>query len=102
MKEYLKGMSFAEEEKLLSAPSKLVREIPPGMILRVYTDWHRRPRRSLLIKGEYAEQSFNLNWFLTGLDKRARTVWVLNAHPVRGNEHLVNPPNYQSPCWRRS
>jgi hypothetical protein len=53
MKDYLKGMSFAEEEKLLSVPSKLVREIPPGMILRVYTNWDRRPRRSLLIKGEF-------------------------------------------------
>jgi hypothetical protein len=95
MKEYLKGMSFVEDEKLLSVPSRLVREIPRGMILRVYTDWDRRPRRSLLIKGEYAEQSFNLNWFLTGLDKSGRTVWVLNAHPVRDNDHLANPPNSQ-------
>jgi hypothetical protein len=82
-KEYLKGMGFAEEEKMPSVPFELVREILPGMILRVYSDWDRRPRCSVLMKGEYTEQSFNLNWFLTGLDIRARTVWVLNVHPVR-------------------
>jgi hypothetical protein len=54
-KEYLKGIGFAEEEKLLSVPFELVREILPGMILRVYNDWDRRPRGSVLMKGEYTE-----------------------------------------------
>jgi histone-lysine N-methyltransferase SETMAR len=82
MKEQLKGRSFAEEEELSLVLSQCMSEIPPDMILRVFADWDRRLRRCLLMEGEYVEYRFNLNWFLTDLNKRARRVRVLNARYV--------------------
>jgi hypothetical protein len=40
IKEELKGRSFAEEEYLLSVLSELMSDIPPDMIMRVFTDWN--------------------------------------------------------------
>jgi hypothetical protein len=92
MKEQLKGRSFTEEEEFLSVFSELMNEIPLDMIMRVFADWDRGLRLWLLIEGEYVEQSFNMLWFLTGLDKHARRVRVSNAHPMRDPSRLlVNP-----------
>jgi hypothetical protein len=76
MKEQLKGRSFAEEEQLLSVLSERMSEIPPDMILRLFADWNRRLPLCLPIDGEYVEQGFDLLWFVTGSDKRARRVRV--------------------------
>jgi hypothetical protein len=83
MKELLKRRSLAEEEELLSVLSVFMSEIRLDMILRVSADWHRRLWCCLLMEGEYAEQGFNLNWFLTGLNNRARRGRVFNAHPLQ-------------------
>jgi hypothetical protein len=47
MKKQLKGMSFVEEEELLSVLSEFMSEIPPDMILRVFTDWNQNLRLCL-------------------------------------------------------
>jgi hypothetical protein len=83
IKEQLKGRGFAEEEEFLWLPSELMSEIPPDMILRVFADWHRRLWLCVLMEWQYGEQSFNLLWLLTGLDKRTLRVRVLDAHPGR-------------------
>jgi hypothetical protein len=54
-KEQLKGKSFAEEENLLSVLSGFMNEIPPDVILSVFTGWARQPQRCLLVKKEYVE-----------------------------------------------
>jgi hypothetical protein len=45
-------MVFPEEEWLLSVLSELMIEIPPGMILRVSTDWDRQLWGCLLMERE--------------------------------------------------
>jgi hypothetical protein len=54
-KEQLKQRSPAEEEEFSSMLSELVSETLPGMILRLFADWNRRPRPCLLMEGEYVE-----------------------------------------------
>jgi hypothetical protein len=82
MKEQLKERNFAEEEELLSVLSEPISEIPSDLILRGFADWDRRLRVCPLMEGEYVEEGFDVNWFLIGLDKRARRVPVLNARAV--------------------
>jgi hypothetical protein len=82
MKEQLKRMSSAEEEEFLSVLYEFMNEIPPDVVLQVFSNWNRRLRLCLLMEGGCVEQHFNLLWFSTGLDKRARRVRVLNAHSV--------------------
>jgi hypothetical protein len=61
--------------------SGLMSETPLDMILWVFAAWDWRSRDYFLVEGEYVEYSFNLKWFLTGLDKHAQRVRVLNTHP---------------------
>jgi hypothetical protein len=60
-------------------------DIPPDMILRLFANWDQWLRRRLLMKEEDVEYSFNLELLLIGLNKRARRVRILNAHPVFKN-----------------
>jgi hypothetical protein len=55
MNKQLKGRSFAEDGELLSMLSEQISEIPPDMILQVFTDWDRRIRRCLLMEKGYVE-----------------------------------------------
>jgi hypothetical protein len=75
-KEQVKGKGFAAEEEPLSMVCGLMSEISPCVILLVFAAWDRGLQPRLLMKGEYAEQSFKLKWFSTGLDKCARRILV--------------------------
>jgi hypothetical protein len=55
VKEQLKERSFAEEEKRILVLSELMSEIPPDMILRVFTHWNRRLRQRPRMEGEYPD-----------------------------------------------